>query len=295
MDHRYGKVKWGPQGKRVRTSAALWKKPLQWNNWNWYECNCGWRGLNDNSHSHRFLNTDKSMFLKHARARVFCSSLADVFENKPDQREEMSQWREDLFKLIEATPNLDWLLLTKRPENVISMTIWNAPGCRMPDNVWIGTSVENQKEADERIPKLLKVPAKIRFLSCEPLLEPVDLFNVRYNDYNLNVLSRRYSTLKNKTTDDGTWGSFGMASLGKIDWVISGGESGPKARPVMTDWIRSLRDQCQQAGTPYHFKQWGEWSPCIDRDGLQTNDMVRLGKHAAGRLLDGREWNEFPS
>jgi protein gp37 len=213
------------------------------------------------------------------RQRVFCASLADVFEFKDDQLAEMNQWRLDLFKMIEDTQNLDWLLLTKRIEDVDTMMpeTWLAG---FPKNIWLGTSVENQKEADARLPILEHLgrafgPSVI-FVSAEPLLSAIDLSDflseIDFGDEEGSLWSR------------------------PIDWVIAGGESGPKARPMKTDWIRSLRDQCQEAGgIPYHFKQWGEWSPCIDRDGLQTNDMVRLGKHNAGRLIDGKEWNEFPS
>lgn len=153
-------------------------------------------------------------------------------------------------------------------------------------NVWLGVSVEDQKSADKRIPFLLQTPAAVRFVSLEPLLENIDCKldeNGRHPDYD-----------------------FG------IDWVIAGGESGPKARPSHPDWFRSIRDQCQDAGAgiPFFFKQWGEWGhPAVGdiadftenaqrqewiSDGRADFNMARVGKKRAGRLLDGREWNEIP-
>ncbi len=153
------------------------------------------------------------------------------------------------------------------------------------DNCWLGTSIENQQTADERIPHLLRCPAKVRFLSCEPLLGPLDLSNwiVRVPE-----------------DEDGA------PFPGGIDWVIVGGESGPHARPMHPDWARSLRNQCQAAGVPFFFKQWGEFSPDLKvnvgyinvNSGVTMDEptpMYRVGKHAAGRLLDGRTWDEFPT
>lgn len=223
------------------------------------------------------------------RHRVFCASLADVFDNQVDPA-----WREDLWALIHDTPHLDWLLLTKRPQNIAKMLpgtdgrgasdysrgVW---GDGWP-NVWLGTTVENHAEADRRIPHLLAVPAAVRFLSCEPLLEGVvirDHWLVRHHP--------------------------GSA---RIDWVIAGGESGPGARPMHPDWARSLRDQCGAAGVPFFFKQWGEfadfdhigeaWNALPDRireqqQFLAGKAMVRIGKKAAGRLLDGVQHDGFPS
>jgi len=124
-------------------------------------------------------------------------------------------------------------------------------------NVWLGVSVEDQRCADASIPYLLQTPAAVRFLSCEPLLGLVDLR---------------------------------LDPARPLDWVIAGGESGPAARPMQPDWVRSLRDQCQLAGVPFFFKQWGEWAPT--KGGA---NMERIGKDAAGRLLDDRVWSEFPA
>lgn len=167
-------------------------------------------------------------------------------------------------------------------------------------NVWLGTSVENQKAADERIPLLLQVPAAVRFLSCEPLLGPVDLEFIAQFEHEDNE-------------------GYGVAAIKGIDWVIVGGESGTNARPIHPDWARDLRDQCQEYGVAFFFKQWGEWFP---RDQWEYNpDLILpddnaaytdgpktyvfdgvyglypthcIGKNKAGRLLDGEEWNEFP-
>jgi protein gp37 len=255
MDKRYGRAKWGPNGTRVKTSAANWKKPLKWN---------------------------RDAARDGVRRRVFCASLADVFED----RNELIAWRDELFALIAETPHLDWLLLTKRPENVnrlVAQLCWPDTGRLMPyglpTNVWLGTSVENQEQADKRIPELLKVPAAVRFLSMEPLLGPVKLNSVQYNNGGsgggvlLDVLGGEFSTIAGSGY-----------KCGRIDWVIVGGESGPNARPMHPEWARSIRDECQAAGVPFFFKQWGE------HDGNEK----RVGKKAAGRLLDGCEWSEFP-
>jgi protein gp37 len=301
MDHRYGKVKWGPRGLRVRTSKTLWAKPLQWNKAEWREClDCGYRGVVGSNEPY-YLCRCGSRNNKPTRQRIFCASLADIFEHKEDQLADMNQWRADLFKIVEDTPNLDWLLLTKRIENVDTMMpiTWYA---NFPKNVWLGTSIENQEEADARLPFLERLgrylgPSVI-FVSAEPLLSAIDI-----SDY-----------LKERDFVD----EDGSGRYRAIDWVIAGGESGPKARPMHSDWVRSLRDQCQIAGIPYHFKQWGEYAPYIPREdpqGKQTvlhvrldgekynpedfsspiQSMARVGKHAAGRMIDGREWNEFPS
>ncbi|KWC56520.1 phage Gp37/Gp68 family protein [Burkholderia ubonensis] len=277
MDTRMHKVVWGPHGERVRTSAANWRKPIRWN------------------------ARHAEFFAAHGRCqRVFCASLADVFDNAvPDA------WRADLFDLIWNTPHLDWLLLTKRIGNagpMITRALELAGrGINSPwpwSNVWLGATVVNQAEADRDIPKLLEVPARVRFLSMEPLLGPVDLCRAH----------------------------IAQVKLPRVDWVIVGGESGRGARPMHPAWAADLRDQCARAGVPFLFKQHGEWAPgsgdfgagrfetaAIARDGrvapgghrvedypagAASGDgwaMVhRAGKRAAGRLLDGRTHDEFP-
>ncbi len=204
---------WGDNGTRVVASESYWKQPLKWNRQ--AECDCN---------SSRLGGHITCAFCESGgvRPRVFCASLADVFEDRP----ELTEPRRRLFDLINETPNLDWLLLTKRPENieplfneVVHHFGWDEDLSVM--NTWIGTTVENRK-AKERIEILRQIPAAVRFLSCEPLLE-----------------------------------DLGEVDLTGIHWVICGGESGPGARPVDIRWFRSLRDQCVAAGIPFHFKQWG--------------------------------------
>lgn len=179
-------------------------------------------------------------------------------------------------------------------------------------NVWLGVSVEDQAAADERIPLLLQTPAAVRWISAEPLLGPVSIFH--------------------PTTGDLEYSSGNDYAPGSIDWVVAGGESGPGARPVHPDWIRSLRDQCASAhdGVPFFFKQWGEWRPMgnmyaddvdatadwereggrsvelLSRNGtrwgreraqppLDTEYLLRLGKRQSGRRLDGRTHDEYPA
>jgi len=195
-------------------------------------------------------------------------------------------WRQGLFDLIDQTPNLDWLLLTKRPENIEGMWIPRFVGDDGYDgyrpNVWLGTSVEDQDAADTRIPHLLKAAhlARFAFLSCEPLLGPIDL---HLQGRNLGIVDRNE----------------------KVSWVIAGGESGHGARPMHWQWVMDLRDQCATAGVPFLFKQWGEWGPVVNKhehvlDSFAVIDgerlaMVKMGKHASGRMLKGIEHNAFPS
>ncbi|MPV55914.1 hypothetical protein CFB46_11865 [Burkholderia sp. HI2761] len=282
---RYGggtAVNWGPGAPRRRTSPANWRKPLAW----------------EAAHA--------DFFAAHGRRqRVFCASLADVFDNAVDP-----SWRADLFDLIERTPNLDWLLLTKRIGNVMPMVSEAAQHQfdldrlekpRLHDNVWIGATIVNQEEADRDIPKLLTVPARVRFLSIEPMLGPIDLLwpATLWPDGPARCCSGHECGCGGQPIDP--WLIYG------VNWVIAGGESGPGARPMHPNWARSLRDQCAAAGVPFLFKQWGMW---IDHDQRGVDMLgtvhsplhewpdgrhsVRLGKRAAGRHLDGRTHDEFP-
>ena len=292
---RFGTVEWGVNGKRRKTSAANWKKPIKWNKL------AGGKGV---------------------RERVFCASLADVFEEKADQPE-MVEWRGELLGLIEDTPHLDWLLLTKRPENVRRLIeeaiTWlafpNADEWLKSNNVWIGTSVENQEQADKRIPELLRIPARVRFLSMEPLLGPVNLNQVRYNGI-LDI-----DTLNGLAGWPTPHENFLTSKAWPIEWVIVGGESGHGARPMHPDWVRSIRQQCDVANVPFLFKQWGKYVPLAQNDhtpykavrslvtetgehlsvkeGLIAGEpnmiiVANMGKKKSGRMLDGRTWDEFP-
>jgi protein gp37 len=236
---RVGMELWGGGAPRRFFGEAHWREPLRWN------AESGRTGR---------------------RARVFCASMADVFEPRPD----LDPWRSKLWDLIEKTPHLDWLLLTKRPGNIRKVYPWVAAP---RDNVWLGTTAENQRWADIRIERLAAVEARVRFLSCEPLLSAIDL---------------------------GPW-----LREGQIGWVIAGGESGGGARPTHPNWLRTLRDQCAQHRAAFHFKQWGQWSPQSpgqpaakliefrDEAGRLERLSWRPGK-LSGRLLDGRTHDNYP-
>lgn len=219
---RVGKNVWGLKSSRRFFTDAHWREPLRWH-----------------AEAERTESTP----------RVFCASMADVFEDRP----ELGEHRTRLFRVIERTPRLQWLLLTKRPEHALRLARASGWSGDWPRNVWAGTTVESQEYAVERIPELVALPARIHFLSCEPLLGPVDLR---------------------------PW-------LGRLDWVIAGGESGGKSRPMAEAWPLAIRDQCIAAGVPFHFKQWGDWAPV-------AVTMKRLGKKTAGRELEGRTWDELP-
>ena len=301
---------WGPGGTRKMMSESYWKQPLKWNK----RGTCRECGFAEVIGSDDCRNCGKNF--QWERQRIFCASLADVFEDRPD----LEVPRRRLFKVIQATPNLDWLLLTKRPENTHRLTYKAIDPFDDPDrenniagepngldvadfgdlypNVWLGTTVENQEHADKRIPELLKIPAKVRFLSCEPLLGSLDLTLLGQSGPTAYPF---FDCLRGKENP----GPFFRDA--KIHWVIVGGESGSSARPMNPKWARSLRDQCQAAGVPCFFKQWGEWEEEMftdehaaipDRRAFLFDDgipMVRSGKKAAGRILDGRTWDELPA
>lgn len=222
---------------------------------------------------------------------------------------------EFLYKVFAVMAAANWhtfLILTKRPErmkevvkkiwpmfigNVFNGTVITGP----PPNVWLGVTAENQEMADKRIPILLQTPAAVRFVSCEPLLGSVDLTHITPDNYTvMNVLEGCGHSKKSHAQ------SMPNLFCNKLDWVICGGESGSGARPMHPDWARSLVEQCNDVGTKFFFKGWGEWGP-VDQNikwdgkrGIGTfghyaeGDLVRCGKKQSGRLLDGREWNEFP-
>src|SRR5215813_9029581 len=239
---RMGHDLWGADTPRRFFGEAHWREPLIWNE----EARAACR-----------------------RERVFCASMADVFERRSDLKHE----RERLWKLIEDTPNLDWLVLTKRPQNIERMVPWHKD---WPLNVWLGTTVETQSLAEKRLPFLLRNAATIRFLSCEPLLGHIDLRQ---------------------------W--FKRSGFHPIDWIIVGGESGPRSRPMHPDWALSLLGQCQDSNVPLHFKQWGQWVPLdlaprtLTTRPIQLNSekpvhMVRMTKKLTGRTLNGTTWDQLP-
>ena len=334
MGTRLKRVTWGAGQERQRTSVQNWKQPVRWNSQPFVQCDsCGWRGEKKSRHACPVCGGGACT---PARRRVFCASLADVFDN-----EVPGQWRRDLFDLIRATPNLDWLLLTKRIGNALRMLPWAAEGApgnmvagsAIYPNVWLGATIVNQEEADRDIPKLLTTPAAVRFLSMEPLLAPVDLTQIDDGAAHRDVPREEWGTVDDEDSPPGLWwnvltgqrtimhgGATGDWSRtdSKVDWVIAGGESGHGARPMHPDWVRSLRDQCEAAGVAFLMKQWGEWGPTTWEasrhsgalNSIRGDDIaftvfgpagrqvaipvVKVGKKAAGRLLDGKTHDGFP-
>jgi protein gp37 len=197
-------------------------------------------------------------------ARVFTCSWSDWFI------EEADAWRDEAWDIIKRTPHLTYQILTKRPERIADHlpADWGEGYL----NVWLGVSVESQEYANERIPLLLQAPAQVRFLSCEPLLGPLDLEYIRCpwcNEFEDDCPMCMADA-------DGNW----INSLLSINWVITGGESGPKARPAQLEWFKSIRDQCQSNYVAYHHKQHGGWH--------------RVNGEWGGRELDGKTWDELP-
>lgn len=282
--HRFG-TGWGPDAERRTFGDKHWNEPRKWN-----------------EKARKEQEADPK-----AQWRVFCASMGDVFDNAVPQ-----EHRDRLWGLIRETPHLTWLVLTKRIGNAAKMLPQDWDGGY--PNVWIGASIVNQDEADRDIPKLLAVPARIHWLSMEPLLGPVEL---PYYD--------QYCDVEGFANNGPMYRTLGVSGEpdDRIDWVIVGGESGPNARPMHPDWARSLRDQCAAAGVPFLFKQWGEWAPGdeIEAHGMakygwweddkadggvprhEFNDhqfpvmrteVFRVGKKAAGRLLDGVIHDGYP-
>ncbi len=237
---------WGLWEKRVPASEPYWREPLRW---------------------------ARKAAAEGVRRRVFCASTADVFEERGD----LDPLRERLWGLIAETPELDWLLLTKRPARMASWAAVHG----WPANAWAGASVEDQAAADERVPHLLTVPAPVRFLSCEPLLGPVDLEPLwcehcevaGMNPTNTMVSPDGHPSCMEcgREVRPTRW-------LRHVDWIIVGGESGPRARPMQTAWVRNLRDQAEARRVAFFFKQWGG-----------------VRKSETGRLLDGMEFLAFPT
>lgn len=274
---RSGHVEWGPYKARRRTTESYWQQPRKWN---------------------------AQAAAEGRRYRVFCASLADVFDNAV-----LFDWRLELFELIRATPHLDWLLLTKRIGNAAAMIeevmrhidIGHTPAfATWPwPNVWIGATMVNQEEIDRDLMRLVRTPAAKRFLSIEPMLGPIT-FAEAWIEESYPVNER---------------------PIERIDWVIAGGESGHSARPAHPDWFRTLQAECEAVGVPFFFKQWGEWVPrgpeewgypSVDgvprirltdagQDGSAMGEggndvwVNRAGKARSGRLLDGREYSQVPA
>ena len=231
---RFKHASWGPGAERTLQSDKYWQQPFRWN---------------------------KAAQKAGERRRVFCASMADVFDNAAPLSE-----RQRLWALIWATPNLDWQILTKRPENMAKMlpADW---GDGWP-NVWLGISAEDQERYDHRWPILADVPAVVRFVSYEPALGPVSMMPKTHGDI---------------------W----------PDWTIVGGESGPGARPMHPDWARNARDETIHGGGAFFFKQYGRYqnNPLYPYWAMNMAKVKELDPPANGKggaLLDGRLWREFP-
>lgn len=250
-DKRMGGNNWGADGPRRFFGDKHWAEPLKWN---------------------------KKAEKAGSRIRVFCMSMGDWAEGRPDQHEHL----ERLWELIRQTPWLDWLMLTKRPQLIGKLYPQEWQRNPLP-NVWMGITTENQKWLDNRWDFLKRIDAAVYWLSIEPLFGRVVL-------------------------------PADFLSLGKRAWAVVGGQSGSHAVAMHPDWPRAIRDQCISAGVPYHFKQHGEWVSFRDSQLVSLNGNIRqveveqsenpdqcrrvtlvhIGKKAAGRTLDGRTWDEFP-
>lgn len=247
---RYGHQLWRRHGERRMLSDDNWRKPLRWN---------------------------RRAEQVGVPAKVFCASMADVFEDHPALEEP----RKRLWDLIEATPWLRWQLLTKRPENVAGMAPW---GDSWPAHVWLGTSVETQRFAEQRIPILLEIPAGIRFLSCEPVLEDLDL--TPWLAALRDVTDPHYDAPDGAVVD-------GMERVGdqwvrreRLHWIICGGESGPKSRVTEVAWVRSLVEQCRSARVAPFVKQLGAaWAKDLFVGG---KSVFSLGDRKGG------DWEHWP-
>jgi len=274
--------------------------------------------------------------------RIFVCSHGDLFHAKVP-----ASWIVHVFEIMAAARQHTFLVLTKRPENVLKWLAWaddylggDSPYSvtmevhgHLPNIIW-GTTAENQRRADERIPLLLQIPGAAHFVSAEPLLGPIELWRAtgpcgdcEADDMgNRRILDPHHDLHPNQTGEDldQDWCPIctdaGTRRVWGLDWVVVGGESGPNARPMHPDWARRIRDDCQEAGVPFFFKQWGEWGPIswqervelefdpprkpigsfnshgftLSECGTHLQNMARLGKKAAGRMLDGRTWDEFP-
>jgi protein gp37 len=227
---------------------------------------------------------------------VFVCSMGDLFHENTSF--------EDINAVFSVMSDCDqhiYIVLTKRAKRMVAFFNWKTKQHNIPwrpkDNVWLGVTAENQETANQRIPHLMKVPAAVRFVSVEPMLSTVNLNEYYFTQSNGTYLFRGVPE-KDRTR-----------RIHLLDWVICGGESGPGSRPMHPDWARSLRDQCKEAEVPFFFKQWGEWMPMDQVNdeqffaskeskevgyGYTSNTVFKVGKKAAGNLLDGERWEQYP-
>lgn len=226
----HGGDNWGADSPRRIVSDARWNRALSWN-------------ALAAATGHRY--------------RVFCSSQSDIFEDRRD----LDPYRLEVFEMIARTPNLDWLLLTKRADRIAALIRpWIAQGGKWPmPNVWLGTTAEDQRRADERIPALLSVPAAVHWISAEPLLEKIDVSRYLKADRRCPTCNGvgHLGAIGGCGRCQGS-GEFGGAG---VSWVVIGGESGSEARPMMERWVHDLLGQCRTARARPFFKQWGRWAP----------------------------------
>lgn len=246
LSKRWGFDVWDNSERR---KIKDWSKPLKWEK-----------------------NAAKFFEANGRRQRVFSASMADIFDNQVPE-----EWRAEFWELVRKCPSLDWQILTKRPMNIRKMLpdFWD----EIRGSIWLGTTVENQEAADRNIPHLLMIDSAYRFLSCEPLLGSIDITNlVMPYSGDAAVPPGAMQQISALTKNE----IFNINN--QIDWVISGGESGPKARPTDPAWFYSIQEQCEKAGVPFFFKQWGAFNEAGDR----------VGKKKSGRILQGKEYSEFP-
>lgn len=272
--YKPGKVLWGVDSERHRFGDKHWNAPVRWN---------------------------KSARAAGKRVRVFCASMADVFDVDASPEDRLR-----LFTLIEDTQYLDWQILTKRIGNVRRMVPPSWLGGRWPAHAWLGASMVNQEEVDRDLWKLFALPAHVRFLSVEPMLGPILLPGFDGDHSYCNVCERIVRHSKTAPHDE-EHRHFPepyltlTATYDMLHWVICGGESGPKARPMNPQWARDLRDECARGGIPFLHKQNGEFVSVSEVAGEGAHwtfddgrTVRRVGKKAAGRLLDGVQHDGYP-
>jgi protein gp37 len=236
---RFAPNLWGVNGARRMFGDAHWNEPIKWN---------------------------RRALAGGRRLRVFCASMADVFEDRP----ELVAPRARLFALIKQTTHLDWLLLTKRPENMASMLPWLTEAW---PNVWLGVTA-GTRESLKRVEILRDVPAAVRFISCEPILE-----HITSNDWD-DALAHDGFVFD---------GEHISGVKPRIHWLIVGDESGAKRRPARADWVRTAREAAMRNRVAFHFKQWnGGASPSIARPQGSKGGKIHLP------ILDGKQWAQFP-
>jgi len=250
--------------------------------------------------------------------RVFVCSMGDLFHEDVKAYDIMR-----IFNVMAQAKQHTFMVLTKRPERMLQVyrrlrpgntspgpyfSIAKGPNAEgqppmLPSNIWVGVTAENQEVADKRISTLLQIPATIRFVSIEPMLGPIDLTSIPVRTlaypWSLQKLNWKTNVLTGKSAEP-----QGPDFKQHLDWVIVGGETGPGARPMHPDWVRSIRDQCRTAGVPFFFKGWGEWGPelCVVNGnfmqvvhGFADGTFVYRNGHAVnGRYLDGHIWHEYP-